>query len=102
MLTSAAETLNARISSIANIYMTSHEIDIAQDSFIEIKSESRFVKDIVGEARDNAQKVINKVIENATDPAFLDDVLKFIDFSTLEKRMQRADTITMEFLNKDQ
>ena len=98
MLTSAAETLNARISSIANIYMTSHEIDIPNDSFIEIKSDSKIVNSIVGEARDNAQKVLNTVIKNVTDASCLEDVLKFIDFSTLEKRMRRADTLTMEFL----
>lgn len=99
MLTSAAETLNARISSIANIYMTSHEIDIADDSFIEIKSDSKLVSDIVGEACDNAQEVINKVITNTTDPSCREDVLKFVDLSTLEKRLSRVDTVTTEFLN---
>ncbi len=98
MLTSAAETLTARISSIANIYMTSHEIDIENDSFIEIKSDSKMVNSIVGESRDNAQNVLNMVMNNVVDASCLEDVLKFIDFSTLEKRMRKSDTITMEFL----
>lgn len=102
LLTTAAETLNARISSIANIYMTSHEIDIVEDSFIEIKSDSKYVTDIVGETRDNAQEVINRVMKNVTDASFQEDVLKFVDFSTLEKRMRRTNTITFEFQNREQ
>ncbi|MBR5116055.1 MAG: response regulator, partial [Lachnospiraceae bacterium] len=102
MLTNAAETLNARISSIANIYMTSHDINIVEDSFIEMKSDSKYVNDIVGEARDNAQEVINRVLENAADPSCVEDVLRFVDFSTLDKRMRRTDTITIEFQNREQ
>jgi signal transduction histidine kinase/DNA-binding NarL/FixJ family response regulator len=101
MLTNAAETLNARISSIANIYMTSHEINIADDSFIEIKSDSKYVNDMVGEVRDNAQEVLNMVLKKVTDTSCLEEVLKFIDFSTLENRLRRTNTITMEFLNVD-
>ena len=98
-LTSDAEILNARISSIANIYMTSHEINIAEDTFVEIKSNSKYANDIVGETRTHAQEVINKVMISATDPSYIDDVLRFVDFSTLERRMRRSETIAMEFLN---
>ena len=100
-LTVAAETLNARISSIANIYMTAHELDIPNDTFFEVKSQLDVVNDIVGESRTNAQATLTKVMESITDEAYIDDVRRFIDLSTLDRRMRKVDTITIEYMNRD-
>ena len=100
-LATAAETLNARISSIANIYMTAHELDITNDTFTEIKSQVDIVHDLIGETRTHAQAMLLKVMENVTDESCIEDIRRFIDLSTLDRRMRRTDTITTEYLNKD-
>ena len=98
-LAEAAETLNYRISSIANIYMTAHEMDIKNDTFTEIKSQSEMVNNIIGESRTNAQATLYKVMEGVCDPSYVDDVLEFADMSTLDKRLADVDTITIEYMN---
>ncbi len=100
-LATAAETLNARISSIANIYMTAHELDITNDTFTEIKSKIDILHDLIGETRTHAQATLLKVMDNLTDESCIDDIHRFIDLSTLDRRMRRTDTITTEYLNKD-
>ncbi|MBR5091387.1 MAG: response regulator [Ruminiclostridium sp.] len=100
-LTEAAERLNMRVSSIANIYMTVHELDLPTDTFIEIKSDKKYVNDAGGEIHPRAQETISKVMESVVDPSCLEELEKFIDFSTLEKRMRRIDTITTEYMNRD-
>ncbi len=98
-LAEAAETLNYRISSIANIYLTAHEMDIKNNTFTEIKSQSEMVNNIIGESRTNAQETLYKVMEGVCDPSFVDEVLEFADLSTLDRRLADVDTITIEYMN---
>ncbi|MBQ9384698.1 MAG: response regulator [Ruminiclostridium sp.] len=100
-LTEAAMTQTYRVSSISNIYMTVHEVDIINDTFTEIKSDIDVVNDVIGQTRDHAQEVMNKVMSKVTDPAFKDEILKFVNLSTLAKRMRKTDTITVEYMNSD-
>ncbi|MBQ9384699.1 MAG: response regulator [Ruminiclostridium sp.] len=95
-----AKTLNFRISSIANIFMTVHELDVAANTFTEIKSQSRLVKDIVGDTTEDPQGMLRSVMQTVTDESCLDDVMRFIDLSTLEERLHRTDTIAVEYMNK--
>ncbi|MCR5702078.1 MAG: hypothetical protein K6G76_08040 [Lachnospiraceae bacterium] len=92
--------LNSQISTIANIYMTAYELDVATDTFVELKSDSKIVSDIVGKTRDHAQETVNLVMKNVCDDSSVDDVLKFIDLSTLDERMKNTDTIAIEYMNK--
>ena len=99
-LTEAARTLNFRISSIANIFMTVHELDVTANTFTEIKSQSQVVNDIVGEAHEDPQGMLRMVMQTVTDESSLDDVMRFIDLSTLEERLRRTDTVAVEYMNK--
>jgi signal transduction histidine kinase len=94
------DILNSRISTIANIYMTAYELDVATDTFIELKSDSKIVSDIVGETRDHAQETVNLVMKSVCDASCVDDVLKFINLSTLNERLKNTDTIAIEYMNK--
>ncbi|MBR5116637.1 MAG: hypothetical protein IK096_06180, partial [Lachnospiraceae bacterium] len=44
--------------------------------------------------------MLRSVMETVTDESSYDDVMRFIDLSTLEQRMRRTDTISIEYLNK--
>ena len=94
-----AEKLSSQLSSIANIYMTSHEMDLFTDSFAEIKSESNLIGQYIGSSRTDAAKTLQKVMDGVTDEAFKDEVLKFTDLHTLEERLNGQDTMAIEYRN---
>ncbi len=99
-LTQAAQTLNYRISSISNIYMTVHEINLANDTFIEIKADKKYIDKSESEIHANAQETLRRVMASFTDESSVEDMMRFIDFSTIEQRLRRAETITIEYMNK--
>lgn len=101
LLTEAAQTLNYRISSISNIHMTVHEIDIASDTFIEIKADNNYLDDSENEVHANAQKTLVGIMETYSDDSFTEDLLRFVDFSTLEHRLRRTDTVAIEYMNNE-
>ncbi|MCR5685984.1 MAG: response regulator [Lachnospiraceae bacterium] len=88
------------ISAIANIYMTVYELDAASQTFKEITAHSKPVTDIVGNTRVNPQEIINSVMAHVTDEDHLDEVLKFVNLSTLNDRLRDIDTIAIEYRNK--
>ena len=99
-LTEATTALNYRVSSIANIFMTVHELDIESSEVTEIKSQSAVVNDVLSAVHCDPQGMLRSVMETVTDESSYDDVMRFIDLSTLEQRMSRKDTIAIEYLNK--
>ena len=99
-LSEAAKTLNLRISSIANIFMTVHELDIASNTVTEIKSQSRVVNDVLSAVHTDPQGMLSQVMETVTDESSIAEVRRFIDLSTLGKRLKNTDTIAVEYLNK--
>ncbi len=100
-LSEAAQTLNYRVSSISNIYMTVHEIDIMNDTFTEIKDSVGYVQDIMGDIRTCAQETLRNIMMTVTDESCIDDMSRFVDLSTLEKRLRRIDTVAIEYMNKE-
>ncbi len=100
-LTEAADMLTTRISSIANIYMTAHEIDIPNDTFTEIKADKEYVSDIVGKTTEHAQNTLRTIMEKIADESCVADLSRFVDLKTLDDRMRKTDTITIEYMNWD-
>lgn len=87
------------LASAASIYISMHIFDIKNNTLEPLSSEAHINKLINGRTK-NIQMLLNNVMSNLTDEQFLDEMLKFIDMSTLDERMQDANTITMEFLGK--
>ena len=88
------------ISAIANIYMTVYELDTKNDTFKEITARSKPVTDIIGDTRIHPQKMIDMVMKSVTDEAHIDEILRFVDLSTLGDRLRDIDTIAIEYMNK--
>ena len=100
-ITEAAKTLSSRISGISNIYMAVYECNLTDDTFIEIKSDKKYVDDFVGEIHKNAQNTLYTVMDSVCDPSCSEDLHRFLNMSTLEKRLDKNDTITIEYMNKE-
>ncbi len=88
------------ISAIANIYMTVYELDVTSDTFKEITARSKPVTDIIGNTRINPQEMIDLVMKNVTDEDHIEEILKFVNLSTLNDRLRDIDTIAIEYMNK--
>ncbi len=88
------------ISAIANIYMTVYELDATSETFKEITAHSKPITDLIGSTRVNPQEMINLVMTHVTDEDHLDEILKFVNLSTLNDRLRDIDTIAIEYRNK--
>ena len=100
-LVAMTEKLNKQIMSVADIYISVHDIDITNDTFIEIKNATRKVTDIINRNLNDAQNVLYKAMDRVTDPSSRDEVHEFIDLSTIEKRMTGTDSILTEYLSDE-
>lgn len=101
MLAKKVETLYMRLSSITNIYKTAYEFDLETDTFTQIRTMNRTVKDLIGESTEKTQETIFKVMKNIVDSRYTDDVLRFVDLSTLQERIGDADTISIEYMDSE-
>ena len=95
------QKLNAQIASVAAIYMTMHEINIEDDSFVEIRSQNEVVKGILGNSHNNAQSLLNQIMKTVTDDSAIDEMMRFIDLSTLNERLKDTDKISIEYMIKN-
>ncbi len=94
--------LNSRLSSMADIYISLHEIDFFTDTFSVIRSTKEEVTKMVGSKRSQCQDMIKKIMESRSDPSTRDKILDFVDFAKLNHRLKDCNTITCEFLSIDQ
>ncbi len=97
MMYEAVKKMNEQIVSVASIYMTVYEVDISEDTFQPIKEQNKEVSDMVGSERDHAQDVIRRVMDNVTAPSSRDEVRKYVDLSSLKRRLRHIGTDTLEF-----
>ena len=95
-----ARNLNYQISSISNIYMVVYDVDIIKNTFSIIKSEYDVVNNIVGSQRTDTQSAVIRVMTAITDESSMDEMMRFIDLSTLERRLANTNTVTLEFITK--
>ena len=100
-LAETAKELNIRISSIADIFLTAHEFDLETDKFVELKSDSSLVNEIMTESHDNARDTFHRIMDSVTDDSYRERVLAFTNMNTLEKRLRSRNTIALEYLNKE-
>lgn len=96
---SFAENTADQLSAVAGIYMSMHILDIEQGTFKELNSMDHVTGLAVKQAT-SAQEALRKTMIPLTDEQYVDDMLKFIDLSTLAERIDGKKTITFEFLNQ--
>ncbi len=94
----AAQKLGFQIRSIANIYIGMFDINLKTNTLRIIKSDNEIVNNLIGDQTDEARKRIKMVMERLSDPSYLDEVKRFVNFSTLTERLKNTDVITLEFL----
>jgi len=93
------EQMNSRIKNISimsDIYIEAYMVDIKEDSARLIKGNRDNL--IVGLEGTNVQETINNAVRNKCLPAYHEELLRFLDLSTVMERMEHATNITTEFI----
>lgn len=105
----AQERLSGELMSLADIYISAHDIDLVNDTFTEIICNKPSLSDMITQAvkagspdgSPHAQQTLYAVMAMRTAPRSQAEIRAFIDLSTLDERLQYRKTITQEFLNVD-
>lgn len=89
---------NNQLNALANIYRTIFLINLEDDTFIEMSNSSDVVRQMVSDNGKNAQYTIRAVLDSVTDVRYKKSIYDFINFSTLEARLEGKNTITRDFV----
>lgn len=89
------ETFGA-LESLGKSFVSLHMFDLESDTQQSVKSTSEI--DYFINPKDPGSVQIKKVMEGVTEREYTEDVLRFVDLSTLPGRMMGKDKITMQFL----
>lgn len=89
---------NNQLNALANIYRTIFLINLEDDTFIEMSNNSDIVRQMVGDNGKDAQYTIRSVLDSVTDVRYKKSIYDFINFSTLEARLEGKNTITRDFV----
>lgn len=82
--------------SMADIYVSMVQADIDNDSYFMVRS-NEYIQTAIGGCQ-GFQESLNKVMNATTAPEYLNEVLKFVDVSSLKERLKNKRTITHEFM----
>ena len=85
--------------SAASIYISMHVLDIKDDTLITLNS-AEHISEIVNDRTKNVFEILKDTMSSLTDEQYLEEMLEFINYDTLDERMKGLKTITMEFLGK--
>ena len=89
---------NNQLNALANIYRTIFLINLEDDTFIEMSNNSDVVRQMVSDNGKDAQYTIRAVLDSVTDVRYKKSIYDFINFSTLEARLEGKNTITRDFV----
>ena len=96
-----SEEYDISLSSVSSIYLLMYRINLKDDTFEEINCNLSAVADMVGDKRRDAGKLIKNVVTLRSDDRTREDILEFVDLSTLKERLANLNTVTCEFMNSD-
>lgn len=83
--------------SAASIYVSMHNIDLKRD-ILETLNSAQHIDMIVRNRTNHVQEILRDTMSALTDEQYRQEMMNFIDFSTLDERMEGTNTITLEFL----
>lgn len=84
---------------LARVYKSMYFINLHNDTIQLIKNNMTSVK--VKNKEDHAASALKKATLEIVDEKYVDNMLAFIDLSTIAERLKNVDTLTCEFISKD-
>ncbi|MBQ7678898.1 MAG: response regulator [Butyrivibrio sp.] len=98
-LLEAVTQMNEQISSVANIYFSMYDVDLAGDILLELRTNAQETSGAADDHMEHAQAVMIAMMDQTVQEQSREAILAFIDLSTLGERMKNTNTITEEFLS---
>ena len=98
-MSETAQQLSMQLRTIAYIYTAVYDVDIINDSFVEISSNEKLISNAVVNDKNSAQKALKIALSSLTSDLFREDVLDFVEFRNIEKNTRETGNATIEFLN---
>lgn len=89
--------LDRQVKSMANIYDLVYLIDPVADKIYEITANMPSVKMIIDDGEDDAQYKIRAIMDSITSKRYKKTIYDFIDFSTVDQRMDDQKVISKMF-----
>ena len=93
--------IEEQLCATADIYLSMYEANLMNDTFVEIYENQERTKRLVGKARNNARATIMSAYEKFTDPSSREQMLEFVDITTLGDRLKGVNTVTSEFMTDE-
>lgn len=95
-----SQKINEELSSISNIYLVVYDFDIINDTFRKIKSGTFEYDGFSKNENQSASSLLKNFISQKVDSGFINYMLYFVDFNTLNERLKNTETVEMEYQNK--
>ncbi len=93
-----AEAVSRQLESVAKVFFSVHLIDLVNDTY-SVLTQSESVKSVIGDEPDRAQYRFRLAMDALTDPRYKGRIFDFIDFDTLDKRLEGREYIMCEFIS---
>lgn len=90
-----------QLSATTKLYVFVQEFDIINDTYIDIEVDEENASDTKVTEHSGAQAALIFRMKEHLDPTWENQVMDFLNFSTLAERLGDRNAITMEFLNND-
>ncbi len=94
-------TYGENIQAIANVYTSLNKLDLETLGFEFISCKDLNTAKLIKSNTKSADKKIKEIMEKISDERSKDEVLDFVDLSTIDERMAQTDSVSIEFLNWD-
>jgi len=92
-----ADRLNSQLSSAADIYLSLSDIDLMNNTLIQIKNfDPRFLTQFTPD-ESNVQETFNRIMDSMPDTPTKQAAIDFVDLSTLEDRLAEKGSIVLEY-----
>ena len=90
-----------QLSATTKLYVFVQEFDIINDTYIDIEVDEENASDTKVTEHSGAQAALIFRMKEHLDPSWENQVMDFLNFSTLAERLGDRNAITMEFLNSE-
>ncbi len=94
-----AENYVIDLKSVAAIYLCMYKINLKNDSFVEISCFSDKILKFVGDRTGDAVRLMKNTVNLRVDERAREEVLEFMDLTTIGERLKNINTLTCEFMN---
>ncbi len=94
-----ALSLNRQLRALSDIYQFMWLIDLSNDTYSEVSGSGEETQTLLGEFQHYAQRSLRGVMDSMSDSRFKKGLYDFVQFETLEERLDGKITITREFVD---